>query len=103
MIKDHPGDAATVATEMNAMQESFGLKATMEVGTSTITNHVEACPIYDGLLMSGIDHDTIGELCRASASCESAAVKRIVPDADASLKEFRSGPDGVCIEEIKLA
>ena len=106
MIKDHRGDrkpAKRVGARLRELYEKFGIDAKMEIGQTTIRAHTRVCPIYDGLMAAGLDHETIEGMCRSALGCQAAALGRVVPDAGVSLTKFRARPDDFCTEEITLA
>ena len=70
--------------------------------TSTITT-TKQCPLYDGFLAAGIDHNTIEVFCRGKDEAGDAIYKRhLGPYAGLKMRKFRSGPDDYCIEEVIL-
>jgi len=106
IIKDHKEDkkaAKKVAARLEEMMEGFGISPKLEITPTKILSHIHACPIYDGFLAAGIDHETIESMCRSASGCEAAALERVVPDAGISLAKFRTVPDDFCTEEFKLA
>lgn len=106
MIKDHRGDrkpAKRVGARLRELYEKHGIDARLEIGQTVIKAHSNVCPIYDGLMAAGIDHETIEAMCRSALACQAASLGRVVPDAGVSLTKFRAKPDDFCTEETTLA
>ena len=105
MIEDEVGDGAfsmqAVASALNNMAEGAGLIYEVESTETSATLDTYKCPIYDGLAMSGWNHDDIGRMCSCIADAEAAELKKTYPQITACLK-FRSDPEASCVEEFLL-
>jgi hypothetical protein len=70
--------------------------------TSTITTTTK-CPLYEGFLKAGIDHNMIEAFCRLKDEIGDAQYKQSLgPYAGVKMHKFRSRPDDYCIEETIL-
>ena len=72
----------------------------IEKGNS-VKYEVSRCPMYDGFKASDFSHEQIGKLCEAMALKEYEGIKSILPSV-AGKVEFRTKPDGSCIEEFEI-
>ena len=80
---------------------SFGMDMEIKTKPDGIDVKINKCPFYQGLSMSGIDHETITKFCKSAGSGEYAAIA----DAYPMLEPFstpRSHEGGVCIEGYKI-
>jgi len=80
----------------------FGMTPEVEERATSLKLHTHQCPMYDGWKEAGLDHETIGSMCRATATAEYAALTKEFPQVSVRL-EFRSAPDKACVEEYTLA
>ena len=106
LIKENKGqEAATekIAAGLDVMFAGFGIDGKFDITPATIECHTTACPIYDGFLAAGLEHQTIETMCRSAGKCEATALERIVPDAEISLVKFKEKADDFCTEVIKLS
>jgi hypothetical protein len=92
----------TLSSVLSAAPAVFGMTPEVEETATAVQLHTHHCPMYDGWKEAGLDHETIGSLCRAMAAAEYAALTKAVPQVSARL-EFRSGPDKACVEHYILS
>jgi hypothetical protein len=81
--------------------ESFGFDPEYDVSPTEISLKVQRCPIYEGLKMAGLDHETIGKTCNAMSSAEFAKLKEYYPNVEGSVK-YRDSSEGYCLEKFTL-
>jgi hypothetical protein len=87
---------------LKEMSESMGFSSEIEVSPSKIVSKVYQCPCYEGFKAAGLDHETIKAMCHRMGEAENASLKKLVPNASATLIKFRSAPDDFCQEEIEM-
>ena len=92
----------TLSSVLSAAPAVFGMTPEVEDTAPSVTLHSHQCPMYDGFRDAGLDHETIGSMCRAMAAAEYAALTKAVPQVSARV-EFRSAPDKACVEHYSLA
>jgi hypothetical protein len=92
----------TLSSVVSAAPAIFGMTPEVEETATLVKLHTHQCPMYDGWKEAGLDHETIGSMCRAVAATEYAALTKAVPQVSARL-EFRSAPDKACVEHYSLA
>ena len=92
----------TLSSVVSAAPAIFGMTPEVEEAATSVKLHTHQCPMYDGWKDAGLDHETIGSMCRAVAAAEYAALTKAVPRVSARL-EFRSAPDKACVEHYTLA
>jgi len=108
MMKEQAGiedpDAKAAYPLCRNVVESFGISPeVMEESPQRVVLKTGRCPIYEAAQMVGMDHETIEAMCRTSSlRFMDAVVKQLNPGLNYRLREFRSGPDGFCEEEILL-
>jgi hypothetical protein len=93
---------ATLSSVLSAAPAVFGMTPEVEDTATSVKLHSHQCPMYEGWKEAGLDHETIGSLCRAMAAAEYAALTKAIPQVSARL-EFRSAPDKACVEHYTLA
>lgn len=91
-----------IERELRAMNESMGFSSEIEVSPTKVVNKVYQCPCYEGFQVAGLDHETIKAMCHHMVEAENASLKKLVPNASATLIKFRSAPDDFCQEEIGI-
>jgi hypothetical protein len=96
-------DLTTFAAQSQHGWNTVGFDAKTEATpTSTITT-TKKCPLYEGFLEAGIDHDMIETFCRLKDDIGDAQYKQSLdPYAGIKMHKFRSGSDDYCIEETIL-
>jgi hypothetical protein len=92
----------TLSSVLSTAPAVFGMTPEIEETATAVTLHNHQCPFYDGFREAGLDHETIGSMCRAMAATEYAALTKGLPQVSARV-EFRAAPDKACIEEFSLA
>ena len=92
----------TLSTVLSMAPAVFGMTPEVEETATTLKLHSHACPIYDGCREAGLNHETIGSMCRAMAATEFGALSKAFSQVSVRL-EFRSTPDNACVEEYSLA
>ena len=95
----------TITTLSSVVSEApaiFGMTPEVEEAGTSVKLYTHQCPMYEGWKEAGLDHETIGSLCRAMAAAEYAALTKAIPQVSARL-EFRSAPDKACVEHYTLA
>ena len=96
-------DVGTASSIMKGMGATYGITAELEEGPNTVLVKNYKCPFYDGLKMSGFDHEAIEVFCRnGPATMVNAFVGQLDPTAKYQLRKFRSTQDDSCEEEIVL-
>jgi hypothetical protein len=101
-VADKGLNIKTLSSVVSAAPAVFGMTPEVEEAATSFKLHSHQCPMYDGWKEAGLDHETIGSMCRALAATEYAALTKAFPQVSARL-EFRSAPDRACVEEYSLA
>ena len=83
------------------MMTGFGCTFKVSEKGNSVKYEVSRCPMYDGFKASGFSHEQIGKMCEAMALKEYEGIKSILPNV-AGKVEFRTRPDGSCIEEFEI-
>jgi len=104
ILEKSAGSAIDVKT-LGAVQEetslAFGCVPEVEAVGSISRLKVGECPVYDGLRASGLDHASVEAMCCGISMAEYAALHEACPTVEGSL-EFRTAPEGACVEEWTL-
>jgi hypothetical protein len=95
-------DIKTLSSVVSGVPALFGMTPEVEERASSLEVRAHQCPMYDGWKEAGLDHETIGALCRATAAVEYAALARAFPQLSVRL-DFKSAPDKPCIEHYSLS
>lgn len=98
-------DLATAASlASRSIEEGMGISSEVtEESAERIVCATGRCPLYEAHQLLGADDATIEARCRATAlPYMDAMVKQWNPQLSYRLKEFRSSPEGPCLEEIVL-
>ncbi len=97
-----PETAAEVARK--SIEEDFGIISyAIEAGPERIVLQCEQCPVYDGALNAGMNHEAIENQCRfAPLGYMDALIRELNPKLNYRLRKFRNSADGKCEEEIVL-
>jgi len=101
-VADKGLNIQTLSSVLSTAPAVFGMTPEVEEAATSCKLHTHQCPMYDGWKEAGLDHDTIGSMCRATAAAEYAALTKAFPQVSVRL-EFRSAPDKACVEEYTLA
>jgi hypothetical protein len=103
MIRERLGgkelDLRTFACARAEALEVLGMTAQVEEAPGSVTIGVQNCPLYDGLRMAGVEHDTIEAMCRRGVDLGYAKLAEAFPRLSGCLK-FRAAPDQPCVEEF---
>lgn len=83
------------------MMSSFGFDLEVHENPKSLVLKVSKCPMYDGLKMSGLKHDTIEKMCSAMSKAEYDSIKSHYPELQGSVK-FRKMPGEACQEEFVI-
>jgi len=104
-ILEKSAGAAIEVHTLSAVQKEYALSMgcipELEVAGSASRQTVGECPVYDGLRASGLDHASVEAICRGIGVTNYAALHEACPAVEASL-EFRTAPEGACVEEWAL-
>ena len=80
---------------------NMGMDMQITTKSDGIEIKINKCPFYQGLSMSGMDHDAITKFCKEASSGEYAAVTEAYPKLEV-FSNPRSHENGVCIEGYKI-
>ena len=98
-------DAQTIMSLLKrAIEEGFGIPVALsEASPERAAIKADQCPVYEAGLMMGLDGEEIEARCRSGAiRFTSAMAKQLNPNAIYQLEQFRSGPEGHCIEAVEI-
>jgi hypothetical protein len=101
-VADKELDIPTLSSVASAAQAVFGITPDVTATATSLKVCTHQCPIYDGWKEAGLDHEAVAAGCRAVAAVEYAELTKAFPQLSVRL-EFRSAPDGTCVEEYALA
>lgn len=109
MIREQSGveefDAQTASqTLSDAIRQGFGIVSeAIEESPERVVLSVGRCPVYEAALAVGMDAEAIEASCRLGAiGFMDAMAKALNPELSYRLQEFRSSPEGHCVEEVVL-
>jgi len=94
-------DIKVLESLQTQMITGFGCTFKVSEKGNSVKYEVSRCPMYDGFKATGFSHEQIGKMCEAMALKEYEAIKSILPSV-AGKVEFRTKPDGSCIEEFEI-
>jgi len=80
------------------MIASFGFTTKYKVTPKTLSVVVTKCPLYEGFKAAGLDHKTIGKMCKAMSGSEYSQAKKHYPKIEGSV-QFKDSPKGSCVEK----
>jgi len=95
-------DLNKVATKIEEMNASSGFSSKVEVKANKIFNNVYRCPVYDGILGVGFDHEAIKAICQSLVKGENTGLRRVNPKATTTLRKFRKSADDFCQEVFEI-
>jgi hypothetical protein len=101
-VADKELDIKTLSSVVSTVPAVFGIAPEVEETATSLKVCSRQCPMYDGWKEAGLDHESVGALCRAMATIEYAELTKAFPQLSVRL-EFKSTPDGMCVEEYALA
>jgi len=81
--------------------DAIGIKPAFDKKRSVLKTSVHQCPVYEGLMNAGLDHDTIGKMCTQMSVLEYEELKKNFPAMSVCLK-FRSTPEEPCVENFTI-
>jgi len=94
-------DTKTFSSILRLLYVGFGFDAEFDVGPTSISIKVTRCPFYEGARMARLDHETIGNMCKAMANAEYTKLKEYYPKTEGKVK-YRESPEGYCLEQFTL-
>jgi len=69
-----------------------------KVTPKTLSIVIAKCPLYEGFKAAGLDHETIGKMCKAMIKVELSQVRSLYPKIEGSA-QFKDSLGGPCIEK----
>jgi len=95
---DKKPDTESLKAVFKPMLASFGYtNEEYKVTPKTLSIAIPKCPFYEGFKAVGLDHETIGKMCKAMAKVEYSQVKRLYPKIEGSA-QFKDSPKVSCVE-----
>jgi len=101
-LGDKTLDLNTLASVYSEAMAVFGMTPQIEEAPNSVTLGWRQCPIYEGLRMAGLEHDTIEAMCKGWADVEQAQLNKAFPQLTVAAK-FRPAPDQPCVQEFALS
>jgi hypothetical protein len=95
-------DAACVAGVLEDVNKGSGIDYEIQARESEVTIRYERCPIYEGLVASGIDPATIQRLCQGISGRQYEQLHGLIPELTGKIRIRESASD-TCLEERVLA
>jgi len=84
------------------MYTSFGAYTSLtyeyKVTPKTLSIVIAKCPLYEGFKAAGLDHETIGKMCKAMNEAMLSQAKNLYPKIEGSA-QFKGSAEGLCIEK----
>ncbi len=109
MIREQSGieefDAQTAGQMLSgAIRQRFGIVSqAAEESPERFVLNVGRCPVYEAALAAGMDAEAVEASCRLGAvGFMDAMAKALNPELSYRLQQFRSSPEGHCVEEVVL-
>lgn len=59
---------------------------------------IAKCPLYEGFKAAGLNHETIGKMCKAMSEVELSQAKNLYPKIEGSA-QFKDSREGFCVEK----
>jgi hypothetical protein len=82
---------------------SAGIDGNVELVDNEVISRNGRCVFYDGWMASGLMPDEIEKLCIARFKVYGERVwKAQNPSIDAELRQFKTNPEGLCLEVLKF-
>ena len=94
-------DAETFLPLLKEINDPFGYDSTYEVESNRVILTTHRCPLYQGLLDYGHDHNRSGYLCGYLLRAFFKGLKEVYPNVEYDL-DFREDMEGRCIETITI-
>lgn len=92
-------DPAAVAGSLHECYQNFGSDYEVTRDNGSVLAATHRCPIYEGLIASGLDPAKAGEICKVASAREAVLLHEAFPELSVSLK-FRDQPADPCLEEF---
>jgi hypothetical protein len=80
----------------------LGMNIEIDEAPSSVRLGVRRCPLYEGLRMAGLEHDTVEAMCKRGVDLGYARLNQAFPRLSGALY-FRPTPDQPCVEEFTLS
>ena len=94
-------DAKTFLPILKEINDPFGYDSTYEVESNRVILTTHRCPLYQGLLDHGHDHNRSGYLCGYLLRAFFKGLKEVYPNVEYDL-DFREDMEGNCVETITI-
>jgi hypothetical protein len=95
-------DTESLKAIFQPMYTHFGAYTSLtyeyKVTPKTLSIVIAKCPLYDGFKAAGLDHETIGKMCKAMIEVELSHAKNLYPKIEGSA-QFKDSPEGSCVEK----
>lgn len=95
-------DTESLKAIFQPMCTSFGAYTSLtyeyKVTPKTLSIVIAKCPLYEEFKAAGLNHETIGKMCKAMSEVELSQAKNLYPKIEGSA-QFKDSPEGSCVEK----
>lgn len=106
MLKQQLGEAVAPEVLVGAISSLLGSTGfeseIIKENPKTVVLKTKSCPAYEGMLMAGLEPETIEAYCRKITETYAPYFKQLNPKLNYRLRTW-AAPDHVCEEEFSLA